>query len=137
MSQEEKSTITAYEYVKQKKEEERKTKEEWLLKSYPLPNEEKKILEKTLKILKSDNEYVKNLSIHKEEMSNYDNYSTVLNALSESLKNDLNIYTNNKYSSLVKKCALGILESGKVHAACVKKTEFDDLLDGYAIFIIY
>lgn len=52
MSQEEKSTINAYEYVKQKKEEERKTKEEWLLKSYPLPNEEKKILEKTLKILK-------------------------------------------------------------------------------------
>ncbi|MDP8171313.1 hypothetical protein QJU96_08435 [Pasteurella skyensis] len=127
--------MKAQEYLKKQKEQERKMKDAWILTSQPITDKRRKILDHTLNILDNNEEDVRNLSIYSKTMSKYDNYINILDAMSNSLKNDLNIYTNNKYLNFVEKCALGFLESGKVHAACTRKTLCNEILDGYIIYI--
>ena len=54
---------------------------------------------------------------------------------SDSLKDDLNVYTNKEYEHIVQISGLSILESGDIHAGCVEIDDYDCKLDGYAIFI--
>lgn len=131
--------MTGLEYIQQKREEVYRSIQAWKIGASELKKSDEKVLKKTLDFLSADRETIDELikAKHKDSKNLHptEEFRRVLAVMSDSLRDDLNVYTNNTYQNIVQKSGLSILESGDIHAGCVRVDDFDEQLDGYAIFI--
>lgn len=131
--------MTGVEYIEEKIHQTRKHVTAWRLGTQELSPQDLEVLKKSLIMLDNDEEKVHALIEEKSQdnktRSPQDEFNKILSNLSESLKDDLTIYTNNNYTDILNKTGFGILESGHIHAGCVRVDDYGDLLDGYGVFI--
>ncbi len=120
-------------------ESSKKRTDAWRLKAHALDQEQIEILEKSLTLLDNDEEKVKSLILNKKNdlsnMNHEDEFSNLLIKLSESLFDDLSVYTKSRYDDILDISGLGIIEIGKIHAGITNKNHLKEELDGFAIFI--
>lgn len=135
----EERTMTGIEYIQYKRDQVRSLEKSWQLGSKGLDSGDEDVLRKTLNILDADEGLIDRLVLAKkndtEKIQPTVQFRKILEVYSDSLKDDLNVYTNNEYVKVVEKSGLSILESGEIHAGCVDIDDYDCKLDGYAIFI--
>jgi len=131
--------VTGIEYIQKKIAEERKHADAWKLGTQKLSKKDIEVLEKSLSMLDNDEEKVHNLIEEKinnnHTLSAQDEFNHIILQMSESLKDDLAIYTENRYNDILEKTGFGILESGRVYAGAVRVDDFYLTLDGHAIII--
>lgn len=131
--------MTGLEYVQLERDLVRKSAESWQLGTKGMDEEDEKVLAKTLDILNADQNLIDSLLQAKKKDENSIHptaeFRRILEVYSDSLKDDLNVYTNHEHKDIIEISGLSILESGIIHAGCVNVDQFDEALDGYAIFI--
>lgn len=131
--------MTGIEFINQKREEVRKATDSWKIYLSSLSEHSEAKLKKTLSHLNTDELFLADLiNARKQDTKDTDpneSFRKILDVMSNSLKDDLNVYTNNQYSEMLEKSGLLILESGDIHAGCISKNDYNETLDGYAIFI--
>ena len=131
--------MTGIEFALNKRELVRKKSNAWKLQSHPLKEDDISVLKETLVTLGADNKKVNSLIKEKQDNLNQKGrekeYQHVLVELTKSLKDDLSVYTDGEYSNILEHTGLEMIELGHIHAAVVNKNDYDDILDGYAIFI--
>jgi len=128
--------MTGIEYIEQQVQETKRRMDAWILKAYKIEEKDIPVLEESLKLLNNDEAVVKSLIRNQQDtMLPQQKFTEVLIQMAASLKDDLSVYTNQKYDETLNKIGLGLLESGTIHAGCVRVNDYGKLLDGYGIFI--
>ena len=131
--------MTGIEYIQLKREQVRSSEQSWVLGTKGLDTGDEDVLKKTLDFLDADKGLIDRLIQAKkgdaEMLHPTTEFRQILEVYSDSLKDDLNVYTNNEHDKIVKISGLSILESGDIHAGCVEVDDYGSRLDGYAIFI--
>lgn len=131
--------MTGIEYIHNKINQTRKQVTSWKLGTQELSKKDIEVLKKSLIMLNNDEEKVHQLISEKEfdnkTHSPEDEFNKILTNLSDSLKDDLSVYTNNEHKEILDKTGFGILECGTIHAGCVRVDDYDELLEGYGVFI--
>lgn len=131
--------MTGIEFINIKKDEIRSMRSAWRLGTLSLNERSEKRLKETLNILDADEQLIKKLIKAKKndslKLQPDEEFRAILETMSDSIKEDLNIYTNNKYKDILDNSGVSILESGDIHAGCIHKNDYEEVLNGYAIFI--
>ena len=125
-------------YARQRWQRMKKSQHAWYLKSRKLDRTGERITRRTLEKLSADQGLVERLveaQYSDNGMDGNDHFSSVLSVLMDSLRDDLNIYTEGKYQGIFDQTGLAIIELGGVHAATTNVDDFLKPLSGYAIFI--
>ncbi len=131
--------MTGIEYIEEKINQTRKQVTAWRLGTQELSPQDINVLKKSLIMLDNDEKKVHDLieekSLDNKTRSPQDEFNKILKNLSESLKDDLMVYTNNNYTEVLNNTGFAILECGTIHAGCVRVDDYDELLEGYGVFI--
>ncbi len=130
--------LSGKEYIAQKRKQVLKAPDAWRFSSKTIDDKEAKRLRKTLTHLNASENYIDQLIQAKYDDRPIDpetQFRLTLEVFSDSLKDDLNVYTSDKYASIVSKLGLSVIECGRVHAGCRSVDDFHDPLDGHAVQI--
>jgi len=116
--------MTGIEYIQLKREQVRSSEHSWVLGTKGLDSCDEDVLKKTLDFLDADGGLIDRLIEAKKNDAEAQHptaeFRQILEVYSDSLKDDLNVYTNSEYGHIVQISGLSILESGDIHAGCVE-----------------
>jgi len=131
--------MTGIEYIQEKINQTKKQTSSWKLGTQVISEQDFKVLKKSLIMLNNDeeavNKLIKEKSHNNKILSPEDEFNKILSELSDSLKDDLAVYTNGNHKEILEQTGFALLESGNIHAGCVRVDDYGDVLDGYGVFI--
>ncbi|MFQ3248109.1 MAG: hypothetical protein ACI9SP_004769 [Arenicella sp.] len=130
--------LNGRDYAKNKWERLKKSPKAWYLTSKKLDKSGERITRRTLANLSADQDLIESLVDARYSDNDLDgnaHFTSVLGVLMDSLRDDLNAYTEGAYEEQFDRTGLAIIELGGVHAATTNVDDFLSPLDGYAIFI--